>query len=75
MEKLTSLFCALVAVAFTAHAETLLLRGATVHTVAKGTLTPGDVLVRDGKDRGRRGANRSNCGPHRGSRGLHLFPA
>lgn len=49
MEKLTSLFCALVALAFTAHAETLLLRGATVHTVAKGTLTPGDVLVRDGK--------------------------
>ena len=33
----------------TAHAETLLLRGATVHTVAQGTLAPGDVLVRDGK--------------------------
>ena len=49
MEKLTSIFCALVALAFTAHAETLLLRGATVHTVAKGTLAPGDVLVRDGK--------------------------
>ncbi len=31
------------------RAETLLLRGATVHTVANGTLTPGDVLVRDGK--------------------------
>ncbi len=49
MEKLTSFFAALVALALTAHAETLLLRGATVHTVAKGTLTPGDVLVRDGK--------------------------
>lgn len=49
MEKLASLFCALVAVTFTAHAETVLLRGATVHTVAQGTLTPGDVLVRDGK--------------------------
>ncbi|MCB1279682.1 amidohydrolase family protein [Prosthecobacter sp.] len=33
----------------TAHADTLLLRGAVVHTVAKGTLETGDVLVRDGK--------------------------
>ena len=49
MEKLTSFFSVLVAFAMTAHGETLLLRGATVHTVAKGTLTPGDVLVRDGK--------------------------
>src|SRR4051812_30735306 len=40
---------ALLPLALSAHAETLLLRGATVHTVAKGTLTPGDVLVRDGK--------------------------
>lgn len=49
MEKLTSFLGALVALALTAHADTLLLRGATVHTVARGTLTPGDVLVRDGK--------------------------
>jgi imidazolonepropionase-like amidohydrolase len=42
-------FFVLLLLSFTAHAETLLLRGATVHTVAKGTLTPGDVLVRDGK--------------------------
>ncbi len=49
MEKLIAIFCALVALASTTHAETLLLRGATVHTVAQGTLTPGDVLVRDGK--------------------------
>jgi imidazolonepropionase-like amidohydrolase len=40
---------AVLALALSAQAETLLLRGATVHTVAKGTLTPGDVLVRDGK--------------------------
>jgi imidazolonepropionase-like amidohydrolase len=38
-----------VALTLSAHAETLLLRGATVHTVSRGTLTPGDVLVRDGK--------------------------
>ncbi|MDZ4402457.1 amidohydrolase family protein [Prosthecobacter sp.] len=33
----------------TAHADTLLLRGAVVHTVANGTLTTGDVLIRDGR--------------------------
>jgi len=33
----------------TAHADTLLLRGAVVHTVAKGTLESADVLIRDGK--------------------------
>lgn len=33
----------------TAHADTLLLRGAVVHTVANGTLATGDVLVRDGR--------------------------
>lgn len=33
----------------TAHADTLLLRGAVVHTVTKGTLESADVLIRDGK--------------------------
>jgi imidazolonepropionase-like amidohydrolase len=46
MAKLISLL--LLALA-TAHADTLLLRGAVVHTVAKGALESGDVLVRDGK--------------------------
>lgn len=31
------------------NADTILLRGAAVHTVAKGTLNSGDVLIRDGK--------------------------
>ena len=48
MRSATALIIAF-ALTFAAHAETLLLRGATVHTVSKGTLTPGDVLVRDGK--------------------------
>ena len=74
MGKLTSMFGVLVALAMTAHAETLLLRGATVHTVAKGTLTPGDVLVRDGKiaavaPRIDQAADRTMDLP-----GLHLFP-
>jgi imidazolonepropionase-like amidohydrolase len=30
-------------------AETILLRGATVHTVSGETLSPGDVLIQDGK--------------------------
>ncbi len=74
MEKLTSILCALVALAFTAHAETLLLRGATVHTVAKGTLTPGDVLVHDGKIAAV--AARIDAAADRtvDLAGLHLFP-
>jgi len=34
---------------FQAEAETLLLTGATVHTVTGETLSPGQVLIRDGK--------------------------
>ncbi len=37
------------ALLFTARAESLLLSGATVHTVSGETLSPGQVLVRDGK--------------------------
>ncbi len=49
MEKLAIFFLALLLPAAAAPAGTLLLRGATVHTVSHGTLTPGDVLVRNGK--------------------------
>ncbi len=49
MDKLTLILWTLLLPAAGASAETLLLRGATVHTVTNGTLTPGDVLVRDGK--------------------------
>lgn len=46
----TGLFLlAALAFAVPAKADTLLLRGATVHTVTKGTMKKGDVLVRDGK--------------------------
>jgi len=48
MHTATALIFALV-LPLTAPAETLLLRGATVHTVSKGTLSPGDVLVREGR--------------------------
>jgi len=48
MEKLIALILA-VALASTTDAATLLLRGATVHTVTQETLSPGDVLIRDGK--------------------------
>ena len=74
MEKLTLTLCAVLALAFPAHAETLLLRGATVHTVAKGTLSPGDVLVRDGKiaDVGARIDQTADRTVDLA--GLHLFP-
>jgi imidazolonepropionase-like amidohydrolase len=46
MKKINILLILLLA--FTARAERLLLRGATVHTVSGQTLSPGDVLL-DGK--------------------------
>ena len=49
MEKLAVILFVLLLPAAGASAGTLLLRGATVHTVTHGTLTPGDVLVRDGR--------------------------
>lgn len=56
------------------RADTLLLRNATVHTVAKGTLTPGDVLIKDGRiaavaDRIADPADRTLD-----LKGLHLYP-
>src|SRR3954471_21861482 len=49
MEKLISHLLALLALTSVTSAETLLLRGATVHTVAKGILMPADVLIKDGR--------------------------
>lgn len=52
MEKLIpTLLATLLALcpAAAARAESLLLRGATVHTITQGTLAPGDVLIRDGR--------------------------
>jgi imidazolonepropionase-like amidohydrolase len=47
MEKLILIL--LTALTTPVSAETLLLRGATVHTVTNGTLQRADVLIRDGK--------------------------
>lgn len=49
MEKLIASLVVALTLAPAAQADTLLLRGATVHTVANGTLAPGDVLIRDGR--------------------------
>lgn len=43
------LFCLLFSGAKLLSAEAMLLRGATVHTVSGATLSPGDVLMQDGK--------------------------
>lgn len=72
MEKLIlTLFVALTA---TASADTLLLRGATVHTVTKGTLATADVLIRDGKIS--EVAEKIDAKAERtlDLKGLHLFP-
>jgi imidazolonepropionase-like amidohydrolase len=56
------------------RAETLLLTGATVHTVSGETLSPGQVLVKDGKIAAV-GQNLSAAGAKTVDlKGLHLFP-
>src|SRR5262245_13361515 len=49
MGKLTHILVAFLVCVSVSRAESILLRGATVHTVAKGDLSPGEVLVRDGR--------------------------
>jgi imidazolonepropionase-like amidohydrolase len=68
------LFLALLLTSAPSRAETLLLSGATVHTVSGDTLAPGEVLIREGRIAGV-GANL----PREAARvvelrGLHLYP-
>lgn len=63
-------------VAFTANvsADTLLLSGATVHTVTKGTLASADVLIRDGKIAEVAEKIEAKTNRTVDLKGLHLFP-
>lgn len=70
--KLLLLLTALLAT--TTRADTLLLRGATVHTVTKGTLAPGDVLVRDGKIAAVAPKISDSADRVLDLKGLHLYP-
>ena len=64
------------ALCLAAHArgDTLLLRGAVVHTVTKGTLAPGDVLVRDGKIAAVAPKIAGQADQVLDLKGLHLYP-
>lgn len=72
MEKL--ILTVLAALTATVSAETLLLRGATVHTVARGTLEPGDVLIRDGRIAEVAGRIGAQADRTLDLKGMHLFP-
>jgi dihydroorotase-like cyclic amidohydrolase len=63
-------------VAFTANvsADSLLLSGATVHTVTKGTLASADVLIRDGKIAEVSEKIEAKADRTVDLKGLHLFP-
>ena len=74
MEKLTAILFAFLALVPAAVAETLLLRGATVHTVVNGTLAPGDVLVRDGRIAAVAANIEEAADRTLDLKGLHLFP-
>ncbi len=76
-----ALVAALLAACFIpARAETLLLTGATVHTVSGATYAPGDVLIKDGKITGVFDAGRAQRPPDVAGtvkidlRGQHLYP-
>ncbi|MGC3960405.1 MAG: amidohydrolase family protein [Verrucomicrobiota bacterium] len=58
----------------TASAETLLLTGATVHTVSGDTITNGQVLVRDGKIVSVGKSAESSDAKTVSLAGLHLYP-
>jgi imidazolonepropionase-like amidohydrolase len=56
------------------HADSLLLRNATVHTVTKGTLSPGDVLIKDGRIAAVAAKIADPADRTLDLTGLHLFP-
>lgn len=72
MEKLILIL--LVAFTTAASADTLLLRGATVHTVTNGTIESGDVLIRDGKIAAVAARIDDKADRVIELKGLHLFP-
>lgn len=57
-----------------ARADSLMLRGATVHTVANGTLEPGDVLIRDGRIAAVSARLDEKADRVLDLKGLHLYP-
>jgi imidazolonepropionase-like amidohydrolase len=56
------------------NAETILLSGAVVHTVTGESLSPGDVLIRDGKIAGVNKAIESEGAIRVDLKGQHLYP-
>lgn len=74
MEKLITSLVVTLTLTPAVLADTLLLRGATVHTVANGTLAPGDVLVRDGKIAAVAARIDEPADRTLDLKGLHLFP-
>ena len=59
---------------FCSFAETILLTGATVHTVAGPTLTPGQVLISDGKIEAVEKTIKTNADKVVDLDGQHLYP-
>lgn len=57
-----------------AAADSILLRGATIHTVSQGTLARGDVLIRDGKIAAVAASIDEKADRTLDLKGLHLFP-
>jgi len=63
-----------IVVASSLNAETILLAGAVVHTVTGETLSPGDVLIRDGKIAGVDKTLAADGATRVELKGQHLYP-
>ncbi len=74
MEKLSLSLATLLALTAAAAADTLLLRGATVHTVSHGILAPGDVLIKDERIAAVAAHLDQPADRTLDLQGLHLFP-
>jgi len=69
-----ALVCAASLTGATTHAETILLTGATVHTVSGPTLTNAQVLIKDGRIAAVEKTIRTRADKTVKLDGLHLFP-
>ena len=69
-----ALVCAALLTGTTTHAETVLLTGATVHTVSGPTLTNAQVLIKDGRIEAVERTTRTRANKTVKLDGLHLFP-
>src|SRR5215510_8625440 len=74
-KSLSCFACILLMLSAPSRAENLLLKNATIHTISGETLSPGEVLIRDGKIAGVGKTVSPDGATVVDLKGLHLYPA